>query len=247
MAARACHGSRELIRIMDRAEITAEVAARLVAGQFPQWAHLQVVPVGPNGWDNTTFRLGSKLCVRLPSGDEYVAQVEKEHQWLPALAGQLPLPIPQPIAKGQPGNGFPRPWSIYRWIEGGPASTGRIADLSEFAADLAGFLMALSAADATGAPGPGLHSAFRGGPLTRWDEETRKSIRLVADDIDAKGATRVWDTAVASTWRHAPRWVHGDVCASNLLVADGALHAVIDFGCACVGDPACDLVMAWTF
>jgi aminoglycoside phosphotransferase (APT) family kinase protein len=240
-------GHREMILAMNRGEITADVAARLVAGQFPQWADLPVVPVGLNGWDNTTFRLGHKLCVRLPSADGYVAQVDKEHRWLPVLARRLPLPIPEPVAKGRPGDGFPRPWSIYRWIDGEPACAGQIADLTVFAADLAGFLAALYALDASGGPPPGLHSAFRGGPLTTWDEQTRKLIRLLADDIDARAVTTVWDTALASTWGQAPRWVHGDVSASNLLVADGALHAVIDFGCAAVGDPACDLVMAWTF
>lgn len=232
---------------MNRGEITADVAARLVAGQFPQWAGLPVVPVGLNGWDNTTFRLGDKLSIRLPSGDGYVAQVGKEHRWLPVLAPRLPLPIPLPVALGRPDQGFPRPWSIYRWIDGEPACAGPIADLTVFAADLAGFLTALYAIDASGGPPPGAHSAFRGGPLTTWDEQTRNAIRLLADDIDARAATTVWEEALASPWQQAPVWVHGDVTASNLLLTGGALHAVIDFGCAAVGDPACDLVMAWTF
>lgn len=232
---------------MDRGEITAEVAARLVAGQFPQWARLPVVPVGLGGWDNTTFRLGEELSIRLPSGDGYVAQVRKEHRWLPFLADRLPLPIPAPVAMGQPGPGFSRPWSIYRWIDGEPACLGQVPDLAAFAADLAGFLAALHAVDASGGPAPGLHSAFRGGPLSAWDDQTRASIRQLRGDIDAEAAARVWDTALASTWQRAPVWVHGDVTASNLLVAGGVLSAVIDFGCAAVGDPACDLVMAWTF
>jgi aminoglycoside phosphotransferase (APT) family kinase protein len=232
---------------MDRAEITADLAARLIAGQFPQWAGLPVIPVGLNGWDNTTFRLGDALSLRFPSADYYTAQVDKEHRWLPVLARHLTVPIPQPVAKGRPGDEFPRPWSVYRWIDGDPASAGPIADLTAFAADLADFLSALYAIDASGGPPPGVHSGFRGGPLTAWDEQTRNSIRLLAADIDAAAATTVWEEALASTWQQAPVWVHGDVTASNLLVAGGALHAVIDFGCAAVGDPACDLVMAWTF
>ncbi|MGD0373781.1 MAG: aminoglycoside phosphotransferase family protein [Streptosporangiaceae bacterium] len=238
---------RGMIVVMCRGEITADVAARLVAGQFPQWADLPVVPVGLNGWDNTTFRLGDELSIRLPSAHGYVAQVGKEHRWLPVLARHLPLPIPEPVAVGRPDEEFPRPWSIYRWIEGEPACAGRIADPAGFASDLAGFLAALYAIDTSGGPPPGVHSASRGGPLATWDEQTRQSIRLLADDIDAKAATKVWDTALAGTWEQAPVWVHGDVTASNLLVSAGALHAVIDFGCAAVGDPACDLVMAWTF
>jgi len=230
-----------------KGDITPAVAARLVAAQFPHWADLPVVPIALDGWDNTTFRLGDELCVRLPSADAYVAQIEKEHRWLPVLARRLPLPIPEPVAKGRPGGGFPRPWSIYRWIEGDPASTDRIADLTEFAADLAAFLAALYAIDASGGPPAGAHSFFRGGPLDTYDAQSRASIERLADDIDIEAATEVWDAALASTWNRPPVWVHGDVAASNLLVTEGRLRAVIDFGCSAVGDPACDLVMAWTF
>lgn len=232
---------------MDRPEITAEVATRLVAEQFPQWADLPVVPVVHNGWDNTTFRLGEELSVRLPSGDGYAAQVEKEHRWLPVLAPQLPLPIPQPVGQGRPGSGYPWPWSIYRWIDGQPANLARIADMTRFAGEVARFLAALYAIDASGGPAAGQHSASRGGPLTRWDEWTRESIELLVADIDARAVTEVWETALASTWEFAPVWVHGDVIGSNLLVADGELCAVIDFGCSAVGDPACDLAAEWMF
>jgi aminoglycoside phosphotransferase (APT) family kinase protein len=230
-----------------RSEITADVAGRLVARQFPQWAGLPVTPVKTKGWDNITFRLGGELSIRLPSADSYAAQVGKEHRWLPVLARQLPLPIPEPLAMGRPGEGFPWPWSIYRWIAGEPASTGLVADRARFASDLAGFLSALYAIDGSDGPAAGAHSFFRGGPLATWDEQVRRLVRVAAGDIDAKAVIRVWETALATRWERAPVWVHGDVTASNLLVADGALHAVIDFGCAAVGDPACDLVMAWTF
>ena len=236
-----------MIAVMDRDEITAQVAVRLVADQFPQWAGLPVVPVGLNGWDNITFRLGGELSVRLPSGEDYMPQVSKEHRWLPVLAGQLPLPIPEPVALGRAAAGFLWPWSVYRWIQGEPACAGQVADLAAFAADLAGFLAALYGIDAAGGPPHGLHSAFRGGPLTTWDEQTRNTIDLLAQHIDARAALGVWEAALASPWQQRPVWVHGDVAASNLLLSGGALHAVIDFGCAAAGDPACDLVMAWTF
>ncbi len=233
---------------MQRDRITADVAARLVAEQFPQWADLPVVPVALNGWDNTTFRLGNELLVRLPSGDGYAAAVEKEQRWLPMLAGRLPLPIPAPVAMGRPGGGYPWPWSIYRWIGGEPASMARIADLTGFAADLAGFLTALYAIDAADGPPPGQHSGHRGGPLAHWDDaEIPESIEFLAGDIDTDAVTEVWHTALSSTWEQPPVWVHGDVVGSNLLVAGGVLSGIIDFGCAAVGDPACDLVMAWTF
>jgi aminoglycoside phosphotransferase (APT) family kinase protein len=232
---------------MDKARITAAVAARLVAEQFPEWAELPVVPVELDGWDNTTFRLGDGLSVRLPSHDVYVAQVEKEQRWLPVLARQLPLSIPEPVAIGRPGSGFPRPWSIYRWIEGDLASPDRIESLSGFAAELAAFLAALHRIDASGGPPPGAHNFSRGGALGTYDAQTRRSIQELADEIDAETATHVWEAALASQWERPPVWVHGDVTASNLLVAGGHLRAVIDFGCAAVGDPACDLAVAWTF
>jgi aminoglycoside phosphotransferase (APT) family kinase protein len=232
---------------VEKGDITAAVVAGLIARQFPQWADLSVVPVALDGWDNTTFRLGDELSVRLPSADFYVAQIDKEQHWLPILARDLPLRIPEPVASGKPDGGFPRPWSIYRWIDGDPATTDRIDDTSAFARDLAAFLAALYAIDASAGPAPGNHNAFRGDPVDMFDAQTRGAIELLAGEIDSAAASEAWDAAVATKWDRPPLWVHGDVTASNLLVADGRLRAVIDFGCAGVGDPACDLVMAWTF
>jgi aminoglycoside phosphotransferase (APT) family kinase protein len=232
---------------MDKGAITAAVAADLVAEQFPQWADLPVMPVALNGWDNATFRLGDTLSVRLPSHDRYVPQVDKEHRSLPNLAPRLPLPIPEPVALGRPTEVFPRPWSIYRWIDGHPAQADQITDLSAFACDLAGFLTALYAIDANQGPEPGEHNFFRGGPLDTYDAQTRTSIAILSDEIDGDAATETWEAALRSSWNRPPVWVHGDAAPSNLLLRDGELAAVIDFGCAAVGDPACDLVMAWTF
>ena len=232
---------------VEKGDITAAVVAGLVAEQFPRWADLSVVPVALDGWDNTTFRLGDTLSVRLPSGNAYVAQIEKEHLWLPILARHLPLRIPEPVAMGQPSRGFPRPWSIYQWIDGDPASVDRIANMTGFAVDLANFLAALYAIDASDGPTAGQHNFFRGGPVDTYDAQTRESIARLSHDIDHDAATEVWEAALASSWDRAPVLVHGDVAESNLLVAEGQLRAVIDFGCAAVGDPACDLVMAWTF
>jgi aminoglycoside phosphotransferase (APT) family kinase protein len=232
---------------MEKDAITAAVAADLVAEQFPQWADLPVVPVVLNGWDNSTFRLGDTLSVRLPSHDAYVAQVEKEHRWLPELAPQLPLPIPEPIARGRPSEIFPRPWSIYRWIDGNHAEADRIADLSEFARDLAAFLTALYAIDAREGPAAGEHSFFRGAPPEVYDAQSRQAIAILGDEIDGSTATEAWEAALAGAWDRAPVWVHGDIAPSNLVLVNGRLAAVIDFGCAAVGDPACDVVIAWTF
>jgi len=235
------------MRTVDKSSITSALVSRLVAAQFPQWAGLPVRPVAVDGWDNTTFRLGEDLSVRLPTGEQYVQQVDKEHRWLPVLAGSLPLPIPEPMAKGVPGCGFGRPWSVYRWLDGDIATTGRVPDLVTFAADLADFLAALCRIDAAGGPPPGDHNFFRGGSLAVYDGQTRAAIAALGGEIDADRATEVWAAALRAPWRTAPTWVHGDVATGNLLVRDGRLCAVIDFGCCAVGDPACDTVIAWTF
>ena len=227
--------------------IDTDLVHRLVADQFPQWAHLPVEPVACGGWDNRTFHLGSALLVRLPSAAGYVPQVEKEHAWLPKLAPHLPLPIPAPIAKGSPAEGYPWPWSIYEWIEGDSALTGWIADPVRFALDLADFLTALQQIDPHGAPPAGAHNFWRGGPLAVYDAETWQAIHALDGRVDAAAAAVIWRDALAAEWRGAPVWVHGDVAAGNLLVREGRLSAVIDFGCCCVGDPACDLAIAWTF
>jgi len=232
---------------MKKGEITPDVAARLVAAQFPQWAGLPVTPVKLDGWDNTTFRLGAELSLRLPSGEAYMCQVEKEQRWLPVLAPRLPLRIPEPVALGSPGDEFPRPWSVYRWLSGETAALERIASLDGFAADLARFLSALYAVDASGGPRAGSHNFFRGGPLDTYAAQSRDALRLLERELDSGAATAAWEAALVSTWQRPPVWVHGDVAPTNLLVEAGRLQAVIDFGSAGIGDPACDLVMAWTF
>jgi aminoglycoside phosphotransferase (APT) family kinase protein len=147
-----------------RVEIDADLAARLVAAQFPQWADLPVWPVALGGWDNRTFHLGDQMTVRLPSATRYAAQVEKEHRWLPRLAPQLPLQIPVPLAMGAPALGYPWAWSVYQWVEGETAAAP-VADLSGLAVALGRFLVALQAIDARDGPAPGAHNFHRGGPL----------------------------------------------------------------------------------
>ena len=226
--------------------IDAGLARRLVAAQFPQWADLPVRPVELDGWDNRTFRLGSELSLRLPSGDWYALQVDKEQTWLPRLGPHLPLPIPQPVARGEPGEGYPYPWSVYRWLEGEPASSCSVFDPVALASSLAGFLRALQRVPAAGGPAPGPHNFFRGGPLSTYAEETEVTVAALGDAVAADAVRRVFADALAAQWAGEPVWVHGDVAAGNLLLRDGRLAAVIDFGSSAVGDPACDVVIAWT-
>ncbi len=227
-------------------EIDAALVRTLVARQFAQWADLPVRAVAEGGWDNRTFHLGDAMSVRLPSAERYVAQVEKEHRWLPALASQLPLPIPAPLAIGRPDAGYPWPWSIYGWIEGDRASRGAISDLTAFAEELADFLVALRRIDASDGPLAGAHNFHRGGSLAVYDGETRQALNALADELDVSLLTKIWDRALGSSWREKPVWVHGDIAEGNLLVRDGRLSAVIDFGSSGVGDPSSDLVIAWT-
>jgi aminoglycoside phosphotransferase (APT) family kinase protein len=227
--------------------LDGELVASLVREQFPQWSDRSVVPVEPGGWDNRTFRLGQDLLVRLPSHARYVPQVEKEQRWLPVLAPKLPLAIPVPLALGQPGNGYPWPWSVYRWLEGSVASAAHEIDRDAFARELARFLLALQRIETAGAPIAGEHNFFRGGPLSTYDAETRAALVALSDSIDVTHATAIWEAALASQWQQDAVWVHGDVGANNLLIRDGRLAAVIDFGSCAIGDPACDLTIAWTF
>ena len=231
----------------DEATINVSLVRRLVASQFPQWADLPIEPAEFDGWDNRTFRLGEDMSVRLPSAEGYILQVEKEHRWLPKLAQHLPLPIPVPLAKGAPADGYPWHWSVYRWLEGENATVESIADLPHFATTLARFLAALQRIDAAGGPPPGPHNFYRGAAPSVYDAETRQAVASLDGEIDTDAATVVWEAALKSTWLGSPVWLHGDVAAGNLVVKDGRLSAVIDFGCSGVGDPACDLVIAWTF
>lgn len=237
---------KEPVAPADRIDIDVSLVRRLIAAQFPQWADLLIRPVKPNGWDNYTFHLGENMAVRLPSAERYALQVEKEHRWLPRLAPLLPLPIPVPLAMGEPSNEYPWNWSIYRWLVGENATLERIASPSRFAIALAQFLVALQQIDPAQGPPPGPHNFFRGGPLTIYDIETRDTIAALKGRIDTDAVTAAWETALQAQWRGAPVWLHGDVRAGNLLVREGQLSAVIDFGCSGVGDPACDLTITWT-
>jgi aminoglycoside phosphotransferase (APT) family kinase protein len=136
---------------------------------------------------------------------------------------------------------------VYRWLRGDVATAERVRDETRFATDLADFLAALYAIDPGGGPAAGAHSFFRGGPLTLFDTGTRQAIAALAHELDAGAATAAWEAALATVWERPPVWVHGDVANSNLLVMEGRLCAVLDFGCSAVGDPACDLAIAWTF
>ena len=227
--------------------IDATLVRKLIASQFPQWKHLEIKPVAHGGWDNRTFHLGDTMLVRMPSAAQYAQKVEIEHQWLPILGPLLPLQIPVPLEIGQPGSGYPCKWSVYRWLQGESAATAPVTDMCDFAKRLAQFLMALQNIDPTHGPTPGPHNFYRGGSLKVYDAQTRQALAILKNKIDIAAATHIWEAALATKWNKPPVWVHGDISLGNLLVQNGQLSAVIDFGGLAIGDPACDLAITWTF
>ncbi|MFI6512180.1 aminoglycoside phosphotransferase family protein [Streptosporangium sp. NPDC050855] len=228
----------------DELDIDTSLVARLVAAQFPWWADLPVVKVRSAGTDNAMYRLGDTMVVRLPRLPGAARQVGTEQRWLPYLAPHLPLAVPEVLGRGVPGEGYELPWSVCRWLDGENAYDAPIADLERAAAELGRFGTALRRLDATGGP-----LSFRGGPVSARDDDVRAAVRGLAADgaVDADAATAAWEDVLRSpSWDGDPVWVHSDLLPGNLLVRDGALSAVIDFGGLGVGDPACDMMAAWT-
>ena len=230
-----------------RAGIDAGLVRHLLRRQFPQWSGLAVRPVARDGWDNRTYRLGAALSVRLPTAAGYGAAVEKERIWLLTLAPHLPVAIPEVVATGAPDCGYRHPRSVRLWIEGERADVARLEGSVDFARMVADFARALHAIEPADGPVAGAHSFHRGADLRRYDAETRESLGALAGRIDTGRARAVWEAGLAATWAGAAVWFHGDIVPGNLLVRDGKLAAVIDFGTSGVGDPACDLVIAWAF
>jgi aminoglycoside phosphotransferase (APT) family kinase protein len=226
----------------DEVELDDALVRRLVAAQFPQWAGQPIERVPSIGTVNALYRLGADLCVRLPRVERWAEDLEREIELLPALAPRLPLTIPTPVASGAPDDGYPLVWAVYRWLPGHAWTTDSVRDEREAARDLAGFVRALRTIDAAGAPVSG-----RTPPLSRRDQVTREAIRASAGIVDARAATRAWETALAAPpWDGVPVWTHGDLLPPNVLVDVGRLASVIDFGIAGVGDPACDAIAGWS-
>ncbi len=222
-------------------DIDAGLVARLVAAQFPDLAGLPIGKVESTGTVNAIYRVGPELYARLPRMQRMVADLEHEWRWLPELAPHLPLRIPEPVAMGEPVTWFPFPWAIYRWIEGWPYDDELIGDERQAATDVAQFVLALRRITVSaGTPGAGRK------PLRDLDTATREAIDSARGLIDG-GAGAAWERSLeAPVWDGPPVWIHADLLRPNLLVRDGRLDAVIDFGSAGVGDPAADVIPAWS-
>ncbi|MEV8566819.1 aminoglycoside phosphotransferase family protein [Streptomyces sp. NPDC051322] len=225
----------------DEAHTDAALVRRLIAAQFPQWADLLVEQVDSAGTSNAMYRLGRDLVVRLPRIPGAAGDVEKEHRWLPRLAPSLPVAVPVPLGRGAPAEGYPWPWSVYHWLPGENPTAERVPRPDLLAADLARFVAALHRID----PADG-SASYRSEPLAGRDAETRGAIGDLRGIVDTASATAAWDAALRAPARPGPAvWIHADLQPGNLLVADGRLSAVIDFGCLGLGDPAVDLIAAW--
>lgn len=179
----------------DEVDVDATLVRRLVSSQFPEWADLAIERFDSAGTDNAIFRLGQDMAVRLPRIPSAEQKVEKEYRWLPMLAPLLPLAIPEPIAKGSPGEGYPWRWSVYRWLEGEPSAVGGTADPRRATLELARFVAALQRIDPASGPLPGEHNSFGGVPLALRDGRTRAAIAALDDSIDRPTASAAWDTA----------------------------------------------------
>ncbi len=233
---------------MNDVAIDEALVRALLNEQHPDLAGLDVRQ-GPAGWDFEVWRLGDELAMRLPLTPRGPELVVKEHRWLPLLAPRLPLPVPTPLRIGEPSARFPKPWTVAVWVPGAPADRVPISDGRRAADALAGFLRALHQT----APAEAPTSSDRGVPLNTLTAGFDEGLRSLTGDA-AAGLTadvaadvrRVWDEAVAAPdWAGPPLWLHGDLHPANVVVSDGTLSGVIDFGDLCAGDPAADLAAAW--
>ncbi|MFI6689246.1 aminoglycoside phosphotransferase family protein [Streptomyces sp. NPDC050485] len=225
--------------------IDDDLVRRLIAGQFPQWAGLAVERFASGGTVNAVYRLGDGMVVRLPLVAGGADDVSMEQEWLPRLAPRLPTPIPEVLGAGQPAEGYPWPWSVYRWLAGEHPEAGALAEPVPLAEDLAAFVAAMRSVTLPRAP-----KAYRGGPLASLDISTRAAIEelrgIPQEGINCDAAAAIWEDALRAPGREvASVWLHADLMPGNLLVDGGRLTSVIDFGCMGVGDPACDLFPAW--
>ena len=225
------------------------VIRSLLKEQCPQWADLSLSPAGA-GTDNTMYRLGGDMLLRLPRTAEKAQSLRKEQEWLPRLAPLLECSIPEPLYAGTPAAAFPLPWSVYRWIDGDEVQPGSVRDWPAFGADLAAVVRGLHSIDLMGATRTDNLSWYRGGHLRACDEWIARCLRdcraIVGGEIDVDTLETWWRTALALPEPAGPQvWLHGDLKPTNILVRDGRLYAIIDFGCLSVGFPDAEHSTVW--
>ena len=222
--------------------ISSDTVRRLLPDQFPEFRTYAIEPLGAVGTVNAIFRLGEDDCLRMPRAREWSRDIEKEWRILEILAPYLSLKIPEPLGRGHSNHEYPFSWAIYRWIEGQPYSDALIGDEQSAADMLAGFIRELRQIRVTeDAPSAGRR------PLRELNQKTLTAIRDCLPCVDTHGATIAWEKAVsAAAWDGVAVWIHGDLLPTNILVRNGHIHAIVDFGSSGKGDPAMDLVPAWS-
>ena len=227
----------------DEVDIDTDLVRRLLIDQFPQWADLPLEYFDSGGTVNAIYRLGDDMYVRLPLQEAWAWHLKTEAKWLPRLAPHLPVPIPEPLAHGEPDDGYPFKWAVYRWIDGEPWRPDRVRNMNEAANDLATFIRAMQRIDTAGGKIP---RGVQGLPLRSRDAWVRMTAESARDMIDADALLAAWDVALdLPDFDGAPAWVHSDLLPGNVLIDEGRMSAVIDFGGVHVGDPALDLSAAW--
>lgn len=228
---------------------TLDLACKLIIHQFPEYAHLSISEVEKQGHDNRTYRLGDNMLIRMPTGAAYALKVPKEQEILPQLANYLSINIPVPLKIGKPSAYYPYPFSLYRWLSGKSINLLTLTkeEREDLAHDLAQFLKELQGITDVSGPTPGQHNWWRGDHISIYNKEIHEQIEKLTDIIDSRKALSLWKQACSTHWNKIPVWIHGDFAIGNILVHQGKLSAVIDFGGTAMGDPACDLVMAWTY
>ncbi len=226
--------------------VSVSLAKALVTSQFPKWSKLEICPIPSSGTDNTIFRLGENMCLRLPKTMHTEKNLKKEHAWLPKLT-PLSLQTPKPLAIGTPEKGYPCSWCIYSWIDGNTVVANYLSDDHRAAKDIGKFINSLQLVDTEGGPKSGPHNNYRGVPLIDRNQLTREAIQKLNAEFETNALNNLWDAALdVPTWANAPVWLHGDIHSGNMLTQNGRLNAMIDFGLSGVGDPACDLMVGWT-
>lgn len=229
-------------------KIDLPLIRRLIDTQFPEWQNLPLKAISSAGTDNAMYRLGEDFAVRLPRRPEAALQIQKEQRWLPVIAPHLHCDVPLPFAISAPDAEFPYNWSVCRWLEGANAIEAQVSDFNQAAETLARFIADLQSVNIKDGPAPGAHNFYRGVPLQNRNDQYLAALEQLHEIIDTKAALTLWQQALqAETWQRSPVWIHGDIHAGNLLVRNGCISAVIDFGGLGVGDPACDMMVAWNY
>lgn len=216
-------------------DVDASLVRALIASQCPGLAG-EPVAFADEGWDNVTFRLGADHAVRLPRRERAVELLVNEQRWLPMVADWIAVDVPLPVVAGEPSELFRWPWSVVRWVEGSTAEGG---PLDERAAEsLAEVLTALHRPPSPDAPG----NPFRGIPLEQRSTAVEPRLRR----LGLAGLDRLWRRALEAGEASSTVWLHGDLHPRNVVVRDGRLAGLIDWGDMCAGDRATDLACAWT-